>query len=320
MIEESKKNKNKIKVLLANPRGFCAGVERAIEIFERALKKFGPPIYFNHELVHNQYVINDLNNRGAIFVKGIQDVPPGSVIIFSAHGVSSQVENDSKSLDLKILDATCPLVKKVHNEIQRHDNDNKEIVLIGHKNHPEVEGTMGRVPSNRVHLIEKIEDIEHLNFDDKKKIAYVTQTTLSIDDTKSIVNQLKSKYNSVEGQPLKDICYATQNRQDAVKALSELVDVILVIGSKNSSNSNRLRELGASFNIESYLIDSENDIDLNWFNHKSRIGITAGASAPDILLNNIVSFLQNHFDVSVEELGGVAENIKFKMPKELQDI
>ena len=310
----------KIRVILANPRGFCAGVERAIEIFEKALKKYGPPIYFNHEIVHNQYVINDLKNKGAIFVDDINSIPSGSIIIFSAHGVSSKVEEDANSLSLKVLDATCPLVKKVHNEIQRYAMSGKEIVLIGHKNHPEVEGTIGRAPQGSVHLIEKVEDIELLNFEDDKEISYVTQTTLSIDDTKNIVNKLQNKYNSIQGQPLKDICYATQNRQDAVKELSKISDIILVIGSKNSSNSNRLKELAESFDIPSYLIDNERDIDLNWLLGKNSIGITAGASAPDILLDGVVNLLRNHFEFVLEEMHGVIENVKFKIPKELNAV
>ena len=312
--------KKKLKVILANPRGFCAGVERAIEIVERALKKYGPPVYVKHEIVHNKFVVESLKTKGVIFIDEISSIPEGSVIIFSAHGVSKQVEDDSKFRKLYILDATCPLVKKVHSEAQRYVAEKRKLILIGHKNHPEVEGTSGRIENAPVFLVENLKQIVNLPFASDEKLAYITQTTLSVDDTKDLVNKLSKKYHNIEGPSLKDICYATQNRQNAVKEIAKRVELLLVIGAKNSSNSNRLRDLGNSVGVESHLIDDETQINLTWFENKSSIGITAGASAPEILLTQVLNFLNNYYQIVIEEMSGVVESLKFKIPKELKNL
>jgi len=312
--------KRQIRVILANPRGFCAGVERAIEIVERAIEKYGSPIYVKHEIVHNKHVVDSLKAKGAIFTDDIDSIPSGSVIIFSAHGVSKKVEDDSIDRGLHILDATCPLVKKVHNEAQNYTKDGRKLILIGHKGHPEVEGTSGRVQDEKVYLIENLEQLKKLPFEAGEKLAYVTQTTLSIDDTKELVDVLNKNYNNIHGAELKDVCYATQNRQDAIKKMVKFIDILLVIGAKNSSNSNRLRDLGESNGITSHLIDDETQINLEWFDDKGVIGITAGASAPEILLSRVLELLGNYYDIVVEDMDGVVENLKFKIPKELENL
>lgn len=308
------------KIILAKPRGFCAGVERAIDIVELALKKYGPPIYVRHEIVHNAYVVNDLKRKGVIFVEDIHAVPDDAVTIFSAHGVSDQVEQEARNRNLPVIDATCPLVTKVHKQAQRSEQKGHEIILIGHEGHPEVEGTAGRV-QQEVHLIETVEDVANLVVNNPEKLSYVTQTTLSVDDTSMIIDALKARFPSIQGPELKDICYATTNRQNAVRELAASVDLLLVIGAVNSSNSNRLRDLGADMGINAYLIDTINTIQLSWFDQKSVIGITAGASAPEILVQQTVDYLVSiHPAVEVELMNGVEENVHFKLPSILSDI
>ncbi|AIF81819.1 hydroxymethylbutenyl pyrophosphate reductase [endosymbiont of Acanthamoeba sp. UWC8] len=312
-------NERELKVVLARPRGFCAGVERAIDIVEKALQKYGAPVYVRHEIVHNKYVVEDLKAKGAVFVDEVDLIPPGALTIFSAHGVSEKVEEEAAKRDLPTIDATCPLVKKVHKEAQRHELEGHQIILIGHKGHPEVEGTSGRV-KDEVILIQKLEDVESIKVNNPDKLAYVTQTTLSVDDTRAIIAALKKKFPNIEGPELKDICYATQNRQDAVKNLAKSVDIILVIGAKNSSNSNRLRDLGEEMGITSYLIDGAEDINVEWFSKANKIGITAGASAPEILLEKVLDKLNKLFKLKIEIMEGVEENVKFKLPKELYSV
>lgn len=312
--------KRQIKVILANPRGFCAGVERAIEIVERALKKYGAPVYIKHEIVHNKYVVNSLKDKGAIFTDDVGSIPNGAVIIFSAHGVSKKVEDDAKYKELYILDATCPLVKKVHSEAQKYVASGRKLVLIGHKHHPEIEGTSGRVAADQVVLVEDLEQVENLPFKSDEKLAYVTQTTLSIDDTKNLVNTLYERYTDIDGPALKDICYATQNRQDAIKEMAKYIDVLLVIGATNSSNSSRLRDLGESQGVASYLIADETQINLDWFEGKQVVGITAGASAPEVLLKQVLDLLSKYYQIVIEEMDGVVENLKFKIPRELENL
>jgi 4-hydroxy-3-methylbut-2-enyl diphosphate reductase len=307
-----------IEVVLAKPRGFCAGVERAIEIVERALKKYGAPVYVRHEIVHNKYVVEDLRAKGAIFVDEVSDIPNGAITVFSAHGVSEKVEDEAKNRDLPVIDATCPLVKKVHREAQRHEESGAQIVLIGHAGHPEVEGTSGRV-KNEVILVQSVEDVEKIQVSDPSKLSYVTQTTLSVDDTRSIILALKKKFPSIEGPDLRDICYATQNRQDAVRKLSQEVDLILVIGSANSSNSNRLRDLGEEMGKLSYLINGAQDIKPEWLSNIKKLGITAGASAPEILLDNVLARLGELTKIAIRTMEGVNENVRFKIPAELDE-
>ena len=307
-----------IEVVLAKPRGFCAGVERAIEIVERALKKYGAPVYVRHEIVHNKYVVEDLRAKGAIFVDEVSDIPNGAITVFSAHGVSEKVEDEAKNRDLPVIDATCPLVKKVHREAQRHEESGAQIVLIGHAGHPEVEGTSGRV-KNEVILVQSVEDVEKIQVSDPSKLSYVTQTTLSVDDTRSIILALKKKFPSIEGPDLRDICYATQNRQDAVRKLSQEVDLILVIGSANSSNSNRLRDLGEDMGKLSYLINGAQDIKPEWLSNIKKLGITAGASAPEILLDNVLARLGELTKIAIRTMEGVNENVRFKIPAELDE-
>ena len=306
-----------IDIYLAKPRGFCAGVERAISIVERALTKFGAPIYVRHEIVHNKSVVEDLKAKGAIFVKEIDEIPAGSIVIFSAHGVSKAIENQAIQHQLQIFDATCPLVTKVHLEAQIHEKKGRKIILIGHAGHPEVEGTSGRV-KNEVTLISNLEDIDALNFDQDEELAYVTQTTLSVDDTRNIIDNLKQRFPNISGPDLKDICYATQNRQNATKAMAEIVDLILVIGAHNSSNSNRLRDIGDEMGKKSYLINNASDIDLAWFQNVKKIGITAGASAPERLVVEVVELLKKNFSTQIHDLDIVEENVTFKIPVELR--
>ena len=308
-------DKKIISISLANPRGFCAGVDRAIEIVEQSLDKYGAPIYVRNEVVHNKFVIESLKKKGAIFVNDLKLVPENSYLIYSAHGVSKKVKSDSDNYKLKSIDATCPLVTKVHKEVNHYLKNNYEIIMIGHKGHPEVEGTLGQDPtSKKIHLIEKVSDIHHLNISDPNKIAYVTQTTLSLDETKDVIKELKSKFPMIEGPKADDICYATQNRQDAIKQILPQADILFVVGSKNSSNSNRLKELGDKKGIPSILIDDMSDFNPAWLDNKKNIAITAGASAPEILIKQLTKLIQSHSNAIINEIDGPRENIKFKLP------
>ena len=310
---------DKINILLANPRGFCAGVDRAIQIVEEALAQHGKPIYVRHEVVHNQYVINDLKTKGAIFIEDLNDVPKGAHIIFSAHGISKAIREEAKSRELIPIDATCPLVTKVHVEVNKMLNQGMDIIMIGHQGHPEVEGTMGQIEDHhtnrKMYLIETIEDIKHLIVDHPDKLAYVTQTTLSIDDTKAIIEVLKTKYPNIQGPKSDDICYATQNRQDAVKEMSSQCDLIIIVGSHNSSNSNRLKELASREGIEAYMIDHEDKLQASWLLNKKNIGISAGASAPEISVKNIVNKIELLTKANITELPGIEESVIFRLPK-----
>ena len=310
---------DKINILLANPRGFCAGVDRAIQIVEEALSQYGKPIYVRHEVVHNQYVINDLKTKGAVFIEDLNDVPKGSHVIFSAHGISKAIREEAKSRELIPIDATCPLVTKVHVEVNKMLNQGMDIIMIGHKGHPEVEGTMGQIEEHhtnrKMHLIETIEDVKYLIVDHPDKIAYVTQTTLSIDDTKAIIEALKTKHPNIQGPKSDDICYATQNRQDAVKEISGLCDLIIIVGSQNSSNSNRLKELALREGVEAYMIDHEDALQSSWLLNKKNIGISAGASAPEISVKNIVNKIESLTKAHIRELPGVEESVVFRLPK-----
>ena len=310
---------DKINILLANPRGFCAGVDRAIQIVEEALSQYGKPIYVRHEVVHNQYVINDLKTKGAIFIEDLSDVPKGAHVIFSAHGISKAIREEAKSRELIPIDATCPLVTKVHVEVNKMLNQGMDIIMIGHKGHPEVEGTMGQIEKHhttrKMFLIETIEDVKYLTVDYPDKMAYVTQTTLSIDDTKAMIEALKKKYPNIQGPKSDDICYATQNRQDAIKQISSLCDLIIIVGSNNSSNSNRLKELALREGVEAYLIDHEDALQSSWLLNKKNIGISAGASAPEISVTNIIKKIEVLTEAKITELPGVQENIIFKLPK-----
>lgn len=310
-----------MNIYLANPRGFCAGVDRAIDIVERALEIFSAPIYVRHEVVHNRYVVNDLIKKGAIFVEELHEIPDGSTVIFSAHGVSQKVRNEAQERELRIFDATCPLVTKVHLEVARHEIKTEDVVLIGHAGHPEVEGTLGQYkqnPDSNIYLIETVDDVQHLQVSNPKTLAYVTQTTLSVDDTKNIIDALRDKFPHISGPKKDDICYATQNRQDAIRELSDKVDVFLVIGSANSSNSNRLRELAEKQNVDAYLIDGVEDIDYSWFDKAQSIGVTAGASAPEILVKEVMSALEKLFDTTIITNEKATENVHFQLPKELR--
>jgi 4-hydroxy-3-methylbut-2-enyl diphosphate reductase len=305
-------------VLLATPRGFCAGVERAISIVERALEKFGAPIYVRHEVVHNRYVVDGLKAKGAVFVEELDEVPDGATVIFSAHGVPQAVRHEADARGLRVFDATCPLVTKVHLEVSRLHKQGYEIVMIGHKGHPEVEGTMGQA-TGVMYLVESVEDVGGLRVGagDTAPLAYVTQTTLSVDDAQAVVAALRARYPGIVGPKKDDICYATQNRQDAVKAMAGKVDVVIVVGSKNSSNSNRLREVAENDGVPAYLVDGAEQIDPQWMAGKQRIGVTAGASAPEVLVNGVVDRLQSLGAGAIETLDGVAENVNFPLPKEL---
>ncbi len=304
------------KIYLGNPRGFCAGVDRAIEIVELSLKRYGAPIYVRHEIVHSRHVVDSLRERGAVFVEELDKVPDGALVIFSAHGVAKEVWQDAKRRNLKVIDATCPLVIKVHNEVNRDHSNDYELILIGHAGHPEVVGTLGQIP-DKFHLVSSIEDVENLHVESADHLSYVTQTTLSVDECREIVEALHRRFPGIKGPHQEDICYATQNRQNVIKELAKFVDLILVIGSPNSSNSNRLRELAESFAIPSYLIDSYKDIQHEWLKGVEAIGITAGASAPEILVTEAVSYLKGLGASEVEELTVVEEDVEFLLPKEL---
>lgn len=310
-----------MKILLANPRGFCAGVDRAIEIVERALDAFGAPIYVRHEVVHNRFVVEGLRKRGAIFVDEIAEVPDGNTVIFSAHGVSQTVRKEAASRDLRVFDATCPLVTKVHLEVARHCKEGNEVILIGHRGHPEVEGTMGQYQClghhGGIYLVETPDDVAHLPVKNPDNLAFVTQTTLSMDDTALVIDALRARFPKIRGPRKDDICYATQNRQDAVKQLSEHCDLVLVVGSPNSSNSNRLKEIAEKQQKAAYLIDGPEDIQRNWLDGVETIGVTAGASAPEVLVESVISQLQDWGALSVENDGGKPETVVFALPKDL---
>jgi 4-hydroxy-3-methylbut-2-enyl diphosphate reductase len=303
-------------VLLANPRGFCAGVERAIEIVERALESRGAPIYVRHEIVHNKYVVEDLRKKGAVFVEDLDEVPRGSTVIFSAHGVSREVRADAEARGLKVFDATCPLVTKVHVEVSKMLREGYEVVMIGHRGHPESEGTMGQ-SDHGMHLVETLEDVARLAVRDPGRLAYVTQTTLSVDDAAKIVATLRGRFPSIRGPKRDDICYATQNRQDAVKFMAPRCDVVIVVGSPNSSNSNRLREVAQNMGVDAYMVDSAADLKPEWIAGKPRVGVTAGASAPEVLVNELIERLQALGAKSVRPLEGIAENVVFTLPRGL---
>ncbi len=308
-----------MKVLLANPRGFCAGVERAIEIVERAIDKHGSPIYVRHEVVHNRFVVENLRNKGAIFVDEIDQVPEGSVVVFSAHGVSQAVRKDATSISATVYDATCPLVTKVHKEVARRQKQNHQVILIGHTGHPEVEGTLGQSnDSKKITLVETAADIKNLNFSENIDISYTTQTTLSVDDTKQIVGLLKAKFPQIQSPKKSDICYATQNRQDSVKVIIKNAEMLLVIGSKNSSNSNRLREIAENNNKPAYLIDGASDIDIEWLRGITSVGVTAGASAPEVLVKEVVDYLLDNGADEIIEVSGANESVHFPVPATLR--
>lgn len=312
-----------MEIILAQPRGFCAGVDRAIEIVERAIKKYGAPVYVRHEIVHNKYVVEDLKAKGAIFVDEISQIPDGAVTVFSAHGVSEKVENEAKLRNLPIIDATCPLVTKVHIQAQKNEATGAEIILIGHAGHPEVEGTSGRV-KNGVLLVETVEDVAKISPSNPDNLAYVTQTTLSIDETKDIILALVERFPNIQGPGTKDICYATQNRQDAVRELAKQVDLVLVVGSQNSSNSQRLKDLSLELGTPSYLIDGAESINKNWLVGINKIGITAGASAPEILVEQVIDFIKEQAEnlgskkAQITIMNGTEENIKFRLPKQVR--
>jgi 4-hydroxy-3-methylbut-2-enyl diphosphate reductase len=305
------------KVLLAEPRGFCAGVYRAIAIVERALEIHGAPVYVRHEIVHNRFVVEGLRAKGAIFIDDINDVPDGAVLIFSAHGVSQAVRKSTEGRDLHVIDATCPLVTKVHLQLLRHYENGDQVILIGHAGHPEVEGTMGQAPEGAVLLISEPEDVDTLQVKDPEKLAFVTQTTLSVDDTKNVITALKYRFPNIHGPKREDICYATSNRQEAVKELAVQSDIVLVIGSKNSSNSNRLREVAERAGSRAYLIDGPDDIETDWFSPDTRIGITAGASAPEVLVEQVTDWLNRHSFTEIDTLLVREENVTFSLPDEL---
>jgi len=309
------------QVYLANPRGFCAGVNRAIDIVERVLDVFSPPVYVRHEVVHNRYVVNGLRDKGAVFVEELHEVPDGAVVVFSAHGVSQAVRDEAERRCLRVFDATCPLVTKVHLEVVRHEKAGHECVLIGHAGHPEVEGTLGQFHGHdgrRIYLVESVEDVARLQVQDPEQLAFVTQTTLSVDDTLDIIAALRERFPSIVGPKKDDICYATQNRQDAVKQLADIADAILVVGSQNSSNSNRLRELASQRGVKAWLVDSADEIDLNWFHDCQVIGVTAGASVPEVLVEQVLERLCEWGVTEVRTMDGRHEDIIFPLPKELQ--
>ena len=309
-------------IVLANPRGFCAGVDRAIEIVKRAIETLGAPIYVRHEVVHNRFVVEDLKRRGAIFVEELDEVPDGNTVIFSAHGVSQAVRDEAARRGLKVFDATCPLVTKVHFEVARHCRAGRDVVLIGHGGHPEVEGTMGQwkseAGSGRIYLVEDLEDVAWLDPGQPANLAYTTQTTLSVDDTRDIIDALRARFPAIQGPKNDDICYATQNRQDAVRELARQCDLVLVVGSPNSSNSNRLRELAERDGVEAYLIDGAAEIDPDWVAGRRHIGVTAGASAPDVLVQGVLARLRELGAGAVRELSGEPESMVFALPKELR--
>lgn len=312
-----------MQAILANPRGFCAGVDRAIDIVDRAIELLGAPIYVRNEVVHNRYVVNNLRDKGAIFVKELDEVPDGATVIFSAHGVSRSVQDNAKERGLKVFDATCPLVTKVHMEVLRYSRDGREAVLIGHKGHPEVIGTMGQYDTSyggEIYRVDSAEEVSSLSVNNPEKLAFVTQTTLSVDDSIIVIDALRKRFPTIKGPKKDDICYATQNRQDALKTLSEECDLVLVVGSPNSSNSNRLREIAEKRNIPAYLIDGAEDIDPKWLEGRQRVGLTAGASAPEILVKRVTNRLK---ELGVEVMAddrGIIENVTFVLPKELRSI
>jgi len=308
-----------MKVILAQPRGFCAGVVRAIEIVELALRKYGAPVYVRHEIVHNRHVVERLKSKGARFVEELSEVPEGSVTIFSAHGVARKVQVEAEARNLPVLDATCPLVSKVHNQAKRYIAQGRTLILIGHAGHPEVEGTLGQIDGNVI-LVQNESDVAALDLPAETPIAYVTQTTLSVDDTRAIIAALQRRFNDVSGPSTSDICYATQNRQSAVRELAKLVDVILVVGAKNSSNSNRLREIGEEAGVPSYLIADGSTLEEHWVRGAKTVGLTAGASAPEILVDDVISSLRRLGDVEVTTLSGVEENVTFRLPVQLSDL
>jgi len=311
-----------MQALLANPRGFCAGVDRAIDIVERALELFNAPIYVRHEVVHNKFVVDNLKAKGAIFIDEICDVPDDHTVIFSAHGVSQAVRKEAEDRGLRIFDATCPLVTKVHMEVIRHQKAGRETILIGHEGHPEVEGTLGQYNKNlekgAIHLVENVRDVDQLNIAHPEELAFVTQTTLSMNDTADVIDALRNKFPKIQGPRKNDICYATQNRQEAVKLLATQCDLVLVVGSPNSSNSNRLREVSEKLGTPAYLIDNENEIEQKWFEGVKKVGVTAGASAPDVLVKQVIQHLRKSGVSTVEELAGKEETIVFPLPKALQ--
>lgn len=307
-----------MNILLANPRGFCAGVDRAIEIVERAIKQHGAPIYVRHEVVHNRFVVDDLKNKGAVFVEELDEVPDGATVIFSAHGVSQAVQKEGKLRELQVFDATCPLVTKVHVEVAKYREKGIEVVLIGHEGHPEVEGTMGQSDGG-MHLVEDVNGVEKLQVTDENNLAYVTQTTLSVDDTQVVIDALKQRFPTIQGPRKDDICYATQNRQDAVKALSRDADLIIVVGSPNSSNSNRLRELSEQKDVPSYLVDAPEQISSDWFDGVETVGITAGASAPEISVKQVIDQVKAFGGKVVNEANGPVESVSFSLPIELRN-
>jgi len=308
-----------MEILLANPRGFCAGVDRAIAIVERALELFGPPIYVRHEIVHNRFVVDGLRERGAIFVEELDEVPDGSTVIYSAHGVARSVHDEGRHRGLQVFDATCPLVTKVHLEVSRYARDGLEVILIGHHGHPEVIGTLGQFdgPPNSIHVIENTDDVDKVCVRDPNSLAFVTQTTLSMDDTRAIVEALKARFPAIQGPKKADICYATQNRQDAVKSLTSDCELVLVVGSPNSSNSNRLREIADATGAPAYLLDNPNDLDPSWLDGITRVGVTAGASAPEVLVKGVIERLRALGGIPAQEVAGKIEEISFALPKEL---
>ncbi len=308
---------NEREILLASPRGFCAGVERAIEIVERALQQFGAPIYVRHEVVHNKFVVDDLRTKGAVFVEELDEVPAGNTVIFSAHGVSQAVRDEAARRGLKVFDATCPLVTKVHNEVMRMHGQGREIIMIGHRGHPEVEGTMGQI-NGGIHLVESSDDVAKLQVANAEALSFVTQTTLSIDDAASIIDALRARFPNIQGPRKDDICYATQNRQDAVKFMAPQVDAVLVVGSPNSSNSNRLREVAALRGVPAWLVENAAAIDPSWLEGRRRIGITAGASAPEVLVQSVIDRVRELGGATVRTLDGVQEKVVFPLPKDLQ--
>ncbi|HEY6433679.1 MAG TPA: 4-hydroxy-3-methylbut-2-enyl diphosphate reductase [Acetobacteraceae bacterium] len=307
-----------MRVVLAQPRGFCAGVERAIEIVERALRKYGPPIYVRHEIVHNRHVVEDLRTRGAVFVDELDEIPSGAMTIFSAHGVAKRVEELARDRGLPVIDATCPLVAKVHNEGRRYAGQGREIVLVGHAGHAEVEGTIGQI-QGKVHLVQTAADVARLEVGDPEKLAYITQTTLSVDDTRGIIAALKARFPAIIGPDVRDICYATQNRQQAVRELAGVVDMILVVGSRNSSNSNRLREIGEELGKPAYLIDDADALQPGWFEGVASVGVTAGASAPETLVQGVLDGLRRFGEIDISTHEGVAEDVRFRFPAQLAD-
>ena len=304
-------------VVLAEPRGFCAGVDRAIEIVEKALQKFGRPIYVRHEIVHNTYVVNDLKAKGAIFIEELSDVPPGATLVFSAHGVSKAIQDEARARGFQIFDATCPLVTKVHVEVAKLHKEGYEFIMIGHKGHPEVEGTMGQLESG-IHLVEGVDDVARVSPAQTAKLAVVTQTTLSMDDAAGIAAAVKARFPNVREPKQQDICYATQNRQDAVKVMSPQVDIVIVVGSPTSSNSNRLREVAQKLGTSSYMVDSADELQSGWFEGKSRVGLTAGASAPEILVRQVIERIKALGGVSIRKMDGIQETVKFPLPKGLK--